>query len=119
MLLPAMTVIALQLSPLVLAHVRTSAPAHPRTWYLTAEDLAIQVTLDRAGFSPGVIDGHPGANTQKAADAYRKRHGKDPELMADPVVTYTITDADAAGPFVAAIPPELPDQTKLPLLTYT
>ena len=80
--------------------------------------LGLQVALDRAGFSPGVIDGQPGSNTRKAAEAYRQQHGKDPEPVADAIVSYTITDADAAGPFAERIPPELPDQAKLPSLTY-
>ena len=112
-----------------LAHLRTSTPAHLRTRalahlrtrasaHVANDGLAIQVTLDRAGFSPGVIDGQPGSNTRKAAEAYRQQHGKDPEPVADAIVSYTITDADAAGPFAESIPPELPDQAKLPSLTY-
>ena len=106
MFLAAITVVVL--------HVATFAQQTP-----VPAGLAMQVALDRAGFSPGVIDGHAGANTRKAADEYRKQHGKDPEPMADAVVTYTITEADAAGPFAEAIPPELPDQAKLRSLTYT
>jgi lipoprotein-anchoring transpeptidase ErfK/SrfK len=78
----------------------------------------VQVALDRAGFSPGVLDGQPGSNTQKAADAYRKQHGREPEPVVDAVVMYTITEVDAAGPFAEAIPSDLSEQAKLPSLTY-
>ena len=79
----------------------------------------LQVGLDRAGFSPGVIDGQDGANTRRAIDAYRRRHGKDPEPVGDPLRVYTITDADVGGPFVERIPDELAEQAKLESLTYT
>jgi lipoprotein-anchoring transpeptidase ErfK/SrfK len=80
--------------------------------------VAVQVSLDRAGFSPGVIDGQEGENTRKALDAYRQRHGKDPEPAGDPLLRYTITDGDVAGPFAEQIPDNLPEQAKLESLTY-
>jgi lipoprotein-anchoring transpeptidase ErfK/SrfK len=82
-------------------------------------DLALQVALDRAGFSPGVIDGHLGENSRRAADAFRERHGKEPDPAVDAIVYYTITADDVKGPFVDQIPAELPDQAKLPSLAYT
>ena len=111
MLWAAITVVALQ--------VGTPAPAHVRTSRAQPDNLAVQVALDRAGFSPGVIDGHAGSNTRKAADAYRQEHGKDPEPASDVLKTYTLTEQDAVGPFAGPIPPDLPDQAKLPSLTYT
>ncbi len=57
------------LSSIVLVAVLTQAPP---------DGLSMQVALDRAGFSPGVIDGHVGSSTKKALDAYRKQHGSAP-----------------------------------------
>jgi lipoprotein-anchoring transpeptidase ErfK/SrfK len=82
------------------------------------EAIAIQVSLDRAGFSSGVIDGRIGANTTRAAEAYRQQNGRDPVAAGRPVVEYRITSEDAAGPFVDKIPSDLIEQSKLPALGY-
>ena len=82
-----------------------------------ADGLALQVALDRAGFSPGAIDGQAGSSTKKALEAHRKQNGGDP-AMVEPTTQYTITAEDAAGPFEPTIPKELPDQAKLPALSY-
>jgi lipoprotein-anchoring transpeptidase ErfK/SrfK len=80
--------------------------------------LAVQVALDRAGFSTGVIDGHMGVNTTRAIDAFRGANGRDPEPFAQPVVKYQITEEDAAGPFQPRIPTDLIEQSKLTALSY-
>ena len=70
--------------------------------------LAVQVLIDRAGFSPGVIDGRGGSNTDKAIDAYQRVTGNRVDQVAassePPTITYTITAEDAATPFVRSIP---------------
>jgi lipoprotein-anchoring transpeptidase ErfK/SrfK len=82
------------------------------------EPLQMQVMLDRAGFSPGVIDGTMGPNTRKALDAYRTLHGSEGTAAIDAVTMYRITAEDAAGPFTADIPADLVEQSKLPALGY-
>ena len=79
---------------------------------------AIQVALDRAGFSIGVIDGRMGTNTRRAIDAYRERHGAEPSPFPDPLLEYRISAEDEAGPFVSEIPTDLLQQSKLPALAY-
>jgi len=94
--------------------------------------LAVQVALDRAGFSPGVIDATTGGNTDRALRAYQEARRLDAnaqiddrlmtslgEVVAYPVASYAINSDDLAGPFVQRVPEDMMDKAKLPTLTYT
>lgn len=95
--------------------VRQAAPQPPA---LDMTAVQTQVMLDRAGFSPGEIDGAMGVSTTRALDAYRKSGGQADALPADAMTAYTITEQDAAGPFVPAIPEDMVEKAKLPALGY-
>jgi lipoprotein-anchoring transpeptidase ErfK/SrfK len=97
-----------------------------------AEIAALQVFLDREGISPGVIDGHLGDNVNKAIAAWQEMTGEtlDPNNSEDimqrltysgglPIVDYTITPADAAGPYVASIPDDYAHKATMPAMSYT
>lgn len=102
----------------VLTLTAQQPPSQPPSTEMMA-GIALQVALDRAGFSCGVIDGRAGTNTRRAIEAFRQQNGREPEPSAEPLLTYRITDADVAGPFEATIPQDLMAQSKLPALSYT
>jgi lipoprotein-anchoring transpeptidase ErfK/SrfK len=82
-----------------------------------ADTLRTQVMLDRAGFSPGPIDGRVGSSTKKALEAFQKQAGDAAPQTIEPTTRYRITAEDTAGPFVD-IPKDLVEQSKLPQLGY-
>lgn len=92
-----------------------------------------QVLLDRARFSPGVIDGRWGMNTERAIRAFQQRHGLDATGELDQetwqrlsgmngqqvVREYEITSSDVKGPFIDRVPHSFKAMAKLDALSYT
>ena len=100
--------------------------------YRAGRSLTLQVLLDRAGFSPGEIDGGVGQNTRRAIEAFQVAHDLQPTshmdeetwkalrgVAADVLVRYTITSTDLEGPFVEHIPDDMMEKSHLPALAYT
>ena len=93
--------------------------------------LAVQVALDRAGFSPGEIDGRGGPKTRLALSQFQKSASLQPtgvvseetltalRAPAEPILSYTIAPQDVAGPFIGSMPKDMMDSAKLPALNYT
>lgn len=97
--------------------------------------LRLQILLDRANFSPGIIDGTWGKNAAKALSWFRAANGMDTtaktsldqatydKLVAagqsTPLITtYEVTADDMEGPFVQ-IPNSVYDQAKLDCLCFS
>ncbi|MBB5746216.1 L,D-transpeptidase family protein [Brevundimonas variabilis] len=91
-----------------------------------------QILLDRAAFSPGVIDGLPGENSTQAIAAYEKANGLPEDGILDAQVfarlvasdkgvvlqDYTLTTADIAGPYLGTVPESLEAQAELESVGY-
>lgn len=125
-----------QVAPSISPTIEPTLPRgtiEPPAAFSAREDVAaIQVLMDRAGASPGVIDGKFGSNVDKALEAYRELTGEnlkstDTEGIkaalaasgGDPFKEYTISPEDAAGPFVAAVPADYSEKAQLTHLSYT
>ncbi|MBB3999577.1 L,D-transpeptidase [Aureimonas pseudogalii] len=116
--------------------LRESHPAPrisgPKGRNAKTEIAALQVLLDRAGISPGVIDGRLGGNVDKAVAAYTEMTGRtidatnaqslveELDVTGGPAIaTYEITNEDLGGPYVASIPEDYAHKAMLPAMSYT
>ena len=114
--------------------MEASLPDKPNPRALAAK---VQIMLDRARFSPGVIDGRMGENVEFALAAFRKAHQLDGQKKpldeatlrklaeasheaSEPIlIEYKMTEEDVRGPFTKKIPDSLEDQGTLERLGYT
>jgi lipoprotein-anchoring transpeptidase ErfK/SrfK len=115
--MPAYTLVALTV---LLAQWPASPPASqtpPTATPVVTEALQLQVMLDRAGFSPGAIDGRMGQNTEKALALFREKGNQQPPAV-EAITTYRISADDAAGPFTGSTPDDMMELATLPALRY-
>jgi lipoprotein-anchoring transpeptidase ErfK/SrfK len=94
--------------------------------------LKAQVLLDRARFSPGVIDATGGENFKKALAAFQERQQVKPSGRLDAptweklnanvsepaLIEYALKEADVKGPFVEKIPAKMEEMKELKSLGY-
>ena len=96
-----------------------------------ADIVELQVLLDRARHSPGVIDGVMGGNTRRAIEAYQKSSGMNPTGRIDAAMLqrlrqshnapvfqeYLITKEDVNGPF-SSVPSTMTGKAKLDRVAF-
>src|SRR5262249_55902828 len=91
---------------------------------------ALQVALDRAGFSPGVIDGHYGPSTKKAVAAFQEGRNLETTGLVDdrtaaalkpeaaPATVSVTVDQNMVGTIGGPIPAKPEDAAALKALPY-
>ena len=107
------------------ATVAARVPEAPRP-----EIIRAQILLDRARFSPGIVDGFGGDNTRQAVAAYEQANGLPVDGVLDGQVferltrgetavltDHTITVEDVGGPF-APVPTRLEDMAEMETVGY-
>lgn len=95
------------------------------------EIIRAQILLDRARFSPGIVDGFGGDNTRQAVAAFEEANDLPVDGALDALVfarltqqtqpvlvDYVIAPADVAGPFGSPPPPSLEAMARLETLAY-
>jgi lipoprotein-anchoring transpeptidase ErfK/SrfK len=125
----ATTVAAVQLDPATVNNATYAAVAKEVQGPLAVK---LQILLDRAHISPGLIDGRQGKNVKNALRVFEQRSNLpvDGKLDADVwellqkgttdvVVRYELKAEDLEGPFVESIPTDFTEMANMKRLSYT
>lgn len=112
--------------------INGAQPGAPAGQSIDALAIRTAILLDRAGFSPGAIDGRWGENLRKAVSAYQGSQSlrSTGQLEADtwtklsadaaPALTeHPIEESDTKGPFLKTLPTRLEAMRGLKVLAYS
>ena len=113
------------------ADTQTPSVTMPKGQGAKTKLASYQILLDRAGTSPGVIDGKAGSNVDKAAASYFEVTGltinpadeaqvnAQLEATGGPAfIDYTITNEDIGRFYIASVPNDYSEKAKLPEMAY-
>jgi lipoprotein-anchoring transpeptidase ErfK/SrfK len=116
--------------PFLLATALVAPQSGVETLAALPDTLSVQVMLQRAGHSPGVLDGTQGTNTRRAIASFERANDLPVDGIADPrmlevlkvppraelLQDYTVKAADVER--LAAVPQGMAEQSKLPHLGF-
>lgn len=121
-----------RIAAIVALTLTAAAPGQPGTPPMDPAVMRLQVTLDRIGFGPGIIDGRSGASLTNALKGFQESRGLTVTGQPDratmqalagcrglrPTIAVTLDRDALRGPYTPVISKDYAEQAKLPGMYY-